>query len=158
MNAADFWKRVAIGTLEECWEWQGHRNERGYGRITNKRDAAWPRSIRAHRLAYELAHGVHPAALHVRHKCDNPPCCNPAHLELGTAAENAQDKVQRGRAHSMPGSHHPNAKLSEETVRQIRAKYQRGKYGDSARAAREFGVSKTTVAQVLRGEIWRHVQ
>lgn len=56
------------------------------------------------------------------------------------------------------GDAHANSKLTEDAVREIRRRYKPGKYGDSSRAAREYGVSKTTMAQMLRGETWRHVR
>lgn len=159
MKPRAFWARVAVAGPDDCWEWQGFRNETGYGRITNKgRVAGWPRSIRAHRYAYALHTGQHPGEMLVRHSCDNPPCCNPAHLMLGSPADNAQDKVERGRTNPPIGSQHKRALLTEDQVRDIRARFRRGKYGDSSRAAREFGVSKTTIAGILRGEQWRHVQ
>jgi hypothetical protein len=155
VTPAAFWSLVKVGTPDECWEWQGFRKETGYGRVY----ADGLKGARAHRLAYEFHYGEAPGELHVLHKCDNPPCCNPAHLRLGTVADNMHDKVARGRSNNVPrGSSHARSKLTEAAVRDIRRRFQRGKYGDSARAAREYGISKTTVAQVLRGEIWRHVR
>jgi len=77
----------------ECLEWIGHRNEKGYGRIEVK-----GRMFYVHRLAMEL-HLGRPLTLGeiVRHKCDNPRCWNPDHLELGTIAENVADAVARKR-------------------------------------------------------------
>lgn len=158
MNAGDFWKRVDVRSPDECWEWQGHRNETGYGRICNSRHPIGPRSFRAHRLAYEFHHGVAPGEMHVLHSCDNRGCCNPAHLRLGDHASNMRDKAERNRSNVPKGSANALAKLTEDAVRDIRSRFQRGKYGDSSRAAREFGVSKTTIAQMLRGETWTHVQ
>jgi hypothetical protein len=159
MTPADFWSRVAVAGPDDCWEWQGFRNETGYGRISNsRRRDGWPRSIRAHRMAYALHNGERPGEHHVLHSCDNPACCNPAHLRLGTPADNGKDKAERGRANPPRGSQHTHARLTEEQVREIRARFRPGKYGDSSRAAREFGVNKTTIAGILRGEQWRHVQ
>lgn len=156
MNADKFWGRVAIGQPGDCWEWQGFRKETGYGRICR---GGGKGNVAAHRLAYALHYGEEPGARHVLHSCDNPPCCNPAHLRLGDPAANARDRVERGRSRNVPkGSAHKLAKLTEEQVRDIRRRFVPGKYGDSARAAREFGLSKTTVAQLLRGETWSHVQ
>jgi hypothetical protein len=76
----------------ECWEWIGPRTDRGYGHLViNKKNK------RAHRVAYELAVGPIPAGLVVMHRCDNPPCCNPAHLSVGTVAENNADAARKGR-------------------------------------------------------------
>lgn len=88
-----FWSKVDIRRHDECWPWIAAKTGNGYGNFKAGRYS----NIPSHRMAYWLASGVYPADLLVRHKCDNPVCCNPAHLELGTAADNAQDKVERGR-------------------------------------------------------------
>ena len=75
----------------ECIEWTGARSAAGYGRLGTKY---------AHRVAYEKAHGPIARGMVVRHRCDNPPCVNPAHLELGTQADNMRDMAVRGRASS----------------------------------------------------------
>lgn len=71
-----------------CWEWQGQRNEKGYG--------YW-RGKRAHRHSWEQANGVIPAGMFVMHVCDNPPCVRPDHLAIGTAADNTADMLAKGR-------------------------------------------------------------
>jgi|1185.fasta_scaffold02358_2 hypothetical protein len=75
-----------------CWNWQGTRRRKGYGQIS-----AEGRVVSTHRLAYRLAHGEIPDGMVVRHRCDNPPCINPDHLEVGTHADNSRDMVERGR-------------------------------------------------------------
>jgi hypothetical protein len=86
-----FWEKVSRNG--RCWEWAGSRHKSGYGRINQGGIVLY-----AHRLAYEFAFGdAMPAGLSVCHHCDNPPCCNPAHLFLGTAADNANDKARKGR-------------------------------------------------------------
>ena len=91
-----FWSKVDRREPGECWPWTGWRNHKrgGYGAFS-----IWPISsaIPAHRYAYERAHGAIPAGLVVRHSCDNPPCVNPAHLLVGTIADNWMDAILRGR-------------------------------------------------------------
>lgn len=90
-----FWPKVDKSAgPDACWIWTASRTAFGYGRILVS-----PKYVtHAQRVAYELCIGPIPAGLIVRHKCDNPPCCNPAHLELGTNADNSRDMVARGRA------------------------------------------------------------
>ena len=93
---ARLWSKVDVPSNKMvhrmCWNWTGS-TAKGYGQI-------WVgnTNLRSHRLAYEIAHGPIPDGLLVRHKCDNPLCCNPAHLEVGTDADNAMDRVVRGRS------------------------------------------------------------
>src|SRR5690606_32610593 len=75
--------------IRQCWEWQEERNEFGYGRLLRK----WP----AHQVAYFLHYGKQPGSKFVLHKCNNPPCCNPHHLYLGTQQDNIQQCVREGR-------------------------------------------------------------
>lgn len=93
----------AIGwtvTESGCWEWNGKRNDNGYGIFDAKRLGYV--LARAHRVMYEHVTGETIGDLQLRHKCDNPPCVNPDHLIPGTAADNVQDMVERGR-HWMHG-------------------------------------------------------
>ena len=137
-----FWSKVDKRGPDECWEWQGSRRTYGYGQfmISYKNHAT-------HRLAWELANGEIPAGLHVCHRCDNPPCCNPAHLFLGTDADNNLDKARKLR--------HPGQKLCPCAVRAIRRLAGEGVSQKSM--ARRFGVSVCPIRNVLFGETWRHV-
>lgn len=93
LDAQRFWSKVARRAPGECWEWIGSRFPRGYGRLKLNRKTAY-----AHRVSWELAHGVPvPDGLCVLHRCDNPPCVNPAHLWSGTMADNMHDRDAKGR-------------------------------------------------------------
>src|SRR5258706_4567526 len=94
-----FWKKVKRGKANECWEYQGAKQVRdGYGKVLwrSKPKKEWKQ---AHRIAWELTNGAIPdgSGVCVLHHCDNPPCCIPAHLFLGTRAANNADKVAKGR-------------------------------------------------------------
>lgn len=79
---------------DACWEWVGAKNEAGYGQIYS----GYPgRRLYAHRVAWEMANKPIPAGMQVRHRCDNPRCVRPSHLELGTDAENRRDMAARNR-------------------------------------------------------------
>ena len=88
-----------VNTTEEdqCWEWQGTKNQKGYGRVCFRINGK-ERKVAAHRLSYALTHNLDPGHLMVCHACDNPSCINPNHLFLGTAKDNYWDSKSKGRA------------------------------------------------------------
>lgn len=89
---ARFFARITKGTSDECWLWNGRRDPNGYGRID------WKRKPRlAHRVAFFLANPDADQELKVCHSCDNPPCCNPDHLWIGTQIDNINDMIAKGR-------------------------------------------------------------
>jgi hypothetical protein len=107
------------GGPEACWLWTGSQDGNGYGKM--KVDGGI--CGRSHRLAYFLAHGVDPADKMVCHTCDNPPCCNPDHLWLGTNSDNQKDCELKGRRPKPPsdGERNGNAKLTMADLGKIRA-------------------------------------
>lgn len=138
-----FWSKVDRRGDDECWEWTGPYHRNGYGKFHHAPTARNDDWHLAHRLALELTLGrKFSADEFVLHACDNPPCCNPKHLRLGTAADNVKDRERRGR--SPRGERHYMAKLTDAQVDEIRRRYMVD--GPSA-LAQEFGTS--------RSHIWR---
>jgi hypothetical protein len=148
---ADFWARVQQ-TPTGCWEWQGARDQYGYGNI-------WvgEHCTKAHRHAYALTNGPIPPGMVICHACDNPPCCNPAHLSVGTTQENSHDARTKGRLHTHPprGEASPHAKLTTDQVREILALYASGGYRQRDLAAR-YSVSVAAIAKIVTGRKWKH--
>jgi hypothetical protein len=143
-----FWSKVdRSGGPHSCWPWTGAQRRGGYGVITRRNGETV-----AHREAYRLASGQPAGALLVCHHCDNRLCCNPAHLFLGTHADNMRDMAQKGRRRGPRGSDVWTAKLDESLAEQIRARH---RAGESQRAlARAFGVSQRQVWSVVHGLAW----
>ena len=131
-----------MADLNACAEWPLARDRDGYGVI--KHGGHW---FRAHRIIYQLLTGPIPEGMHVLHACDNRACVNPAHLWIGTHAENMADSAKKGRA-SMTNS--KQAKLTAEAVREIRAS------NLPLRALADlYGVGKSTVHSAKRRETWK---
>lgn len=133
--------KVQQGLDTPCWEFQGARDQDGYGKVRVGDEVE-----RAHRLSFMCNHGPIEAGMVVRHKCDNPPCCNPAHLEGGTHEENMQDMVERGR-------HRGNAKITSDEAVAIRLAKVRG--ASIASLASKYGVSESTISAVTSGQNWQ---
>jgi hypothetical protein len=146
-----FWGKVIDVGSEGCWEWIGSIVAFGYGSSWNPR---LERSQPAHRVAWELTHGPIPDGIEVRHRCDNPPCVNPDHLELGTHAENMADMYQRNRA--ALGERLPQSKLTEPEVRAVRRIHATGGF-TNAQIAEWFDVSATAIWYVVNGKTWKHL-
>lgn len=151
-----YWAKVDVRGLDECWVWLGLRDLRGYGRIyTGKRASGTEIQAYAHRVGCELAQANPlPPGIVVRHRCDNPPCQNPDHLELGTQHENLRDMFDRGRAR-VRGEQNGHAKLTEGDVLKIRSLYREGWL--QREIADLFEVSVETVSGIVRGRRWKHV-
>ena len=94
-----------IKIVNGCWEWQGKINESGYGSF-QEREKGKKKDLRAHRESYRIFIGDIPQGLYVLHKCDNPACCNPDHLFLGTHSDNMQDMLKKGRENYPRGKNH----------------------------------------------------
>jgi len=141
-----------------CIEWAGKRRPEGYGLVPRGTGGGY---VRAHRLAWMLAHGPIPPGMFVCHRCDHPPCVNVAHLFLGTNADNVRDMLAKGRNSQgekqrlATETNRPRreaagrAKLTEADVAGIRAALSAGEMHKTI--ASLFRVSRTTVGRIFRG-------
>jgi len=146
--ATRFWSKVRRGEPNACWPWTGSTDGRGYGHLS-----AYPKGspLKAPRVAWEIANGPIPDGMLVRHKCDNPPCVNPAHLELGTQKDNTRDTSARGRLNpkSRLNLRHDKA-LSTSDMEIVVEMRSRGL--SLPVIAKRFGVDSSTVGLYLRGK------
>lgn len=144
-----FWSKVDRRGPDECWPWTKGCNSEGYGYF-QLRGKGW----RATRVAFIASGGAFTArARIVLHSCDNPPCCNPAHLSAGTHKQNAEQRQARGRGAPRSGEHNPNAKLTSAAVDEIRRSFTGGR-GEVPALARRLGVGAETVRNVTTGRTW----
>jgi len=152
-----FWSLVdRSGGPEACWPWRGTRGNLGYGRYHLSRPIRT--SVSAHRKAWELTHGPIPEGKLACHRCDNPPCCNPAHIFIGTHDENMADAARKDRmSHApRPGSGRKPG-LTPDQVRDIRRRYAAGK-ANIVQLGREYGKHKVTISEIIRRLIYKHVE
>lgn len=152
--AERLWQKIAVTNDDGCWEWQGMRNEHGYGRIWDDAhdDSTVSPLTYAHRAVYELTYGSLTPQDNVLHRCDNPPCCRPDHLWLGSHHDNTLDRDNKDRVRH--GSAHRNAKLTEKVVRRIRALYDTQAISQRELAAM-FNVSHQSISDALLGKTWK---
>lgn len=151
-----FWERVdRNGPIQPhmntpCWQWTGTMESKGYGTMRVR-----GRPMKAHRLSLQI-HGINPGNMFVCHHCDNPACVNPDHLYLGSGMDNVKDMISRGRKRVTHGTDSSVAKLTDDTVREIRELYATGKYSQSA-IAEKYNVCQSLVSGIVRGRRWKHI-
>lgn len=137
----------------ECWPWTAGKSQCGYGRFNVPKREGGYSYVGATRVMMFLTHGAFDKDLVVRHKCDNPPCINPDHLELGTRFDNARDMTDRQR--QSRGETHPKTAVTERIVREIR---RRGLEGEAFTViARDMGLNVNTVYGIAKGRTWKHI-
>ena len=127
---------------DECWPWLGHLTPDGYGVY------GW---YRAHRVSWETFKGQSAWRYIIRHSCDNPKCVNPAHLFIGTHADNVADRVLRDR--SAKGEGNGRSKLTEAQVLAILSSPL-----DRFYLAGIYNISPDTVRKIRSGKLWKHLQ
>lgn len=138
-----------------CWEWQGATNSMGYGRLSN--GDGKPKTLLAHRVAWQCVRGRIPKGMCVCHRCDNPLCVRPSHLFLGTRGDNMRDMYAKGRKKPVQlfGECHGKTTLTNEQVLEIR---ERVKFGEPQRhVAKIFEVTQATVWRIYHRKTWSHI-
>lgn len=155
-----FWSKVSVGAPDACWPWLRSQRPGGYGQF-RIRPGESPQ--RAPRVAWWLTFGENPGPLKVCHRCDNPPCVNPAHLFLGTTADNTADMIAKGRAGFQRHGRAATAELVAYNRRlsgsQLAEALRRHEGGESCRSiARDFGCSHTTISRLASGQHWPELQ
>lgn len=152
MTIANRFRRfVAAGGDDECWLWMGATSPKGYGQFH-----ARGKTEQAHRVAWRLEFGEIPAGIQVLHRCDVRCCVNPAHLFLGSNADNNADMMAKGRHSYVPrntGNANAGRKILADDAREIRKL--RGAGSPIADLAAEFGVTARHVRKIVAGEFWR---
>lgn len=167
-----FWSKV--NKTSGCWVWTAHRHRGGHGQFCVRHSLGL---VYAHRFSYEMHHGPIPEGLIVCHRCDNPACvraeCNVpgclhlrlseecrSHLYVGTDAENAADRDSKGRCRGEKKARHGessgNAKLTNEQVAEIRARYV-PRVVSVSRLAKEYGVGRSAIHRIISGQSWGHL-
>lgn len=149
-----FWSKVDKRGPDECWPWLGTRVGSGYGRFK-----VGGKMFVASRLSLQDALGRELcAAEQACHRCDNPPCVNPAHLFAGGARENSHDAHAKGRLHKWNGARtgelNPKAKLTREQALAVR---NRTAPGSIREIARRLGVSKETIKDIRKHRTWSNL-
>jgi DNA-binding XRE family transcriptional regulator len=140
------WNKVEKQDSDECWEWTGATDSCGYGNLKISGSVK-----KTHRVALALDKGQLSLLNEfdiVRHKCDNPSCVNPSHLTEGTQKDNMIDMSERERA--------SNQKLDTDDAREIKERY-REEDVTYSELAEEFGVYKGSIAAIMNGHSFKHV-
>ena len=150
-------RSVKLNQDSGCWEWSKKCHATGYAEISVQINGR-RMMVKAHRLMYAITVGPVPEGLVVCHRCDNRKCVNPSHLFLGTQRDNIADAVSKKRHVSLPGEENPSNKLTTEQVADIRRRVVVTgvgcKGGNQSALAREFGVSKGHINNIVHNRVW----
>ena len=153
-----FHRSYKVDPNTNCWNWTGKLNQDGYGRMTLLQG----KIKGSHRVSVWLD-GRDPTGHCVCHTCDNPACVNPEHLVVADAAWNNDDKKSKGRDHQPKGTKNPQAKLTEDIVREIKSRvittHRPGKNPKSNinQLAKEYNVHPESIRFIANGKTWKHV-
>lgn len=157
VTIARFWEKITVAGPDDCWLWSGWSSHNGYGRIGIDK-----KQFPATHVALTLDERPRlDCELMALHSCDNPPCCNPAHLRWGTHSENMIDRAVRGRHRGgwprreniLRGEMNAASKLTDQDVLKIRASPLR-----TEALGRMFGVSARAIRNVQNRSSWSHLR
>lgn len=155
MSVAERIYACSISTDSGCWEWARAVGKNGYGLVTiGKGNQDY-----AHRASYAAFNGPIPKGMDVCHSCDNRKCVKPGHLFVGTRKQNMEDCARNNRVNrtvKARGEKQHLAKLTDESVREIKAKLSDGKSCYSL--GKLYGVARITISRIKNGKTWRHIQ
>ena len=144
-----FMASVAPVTESGCWIWTGAVCRGGYGKMGAGMRTG--KTVKTHRVAWELFRGPIPDGDNVLHRCDVPSCVNPNHLWIGSHADNVADKILKGRSRNgvLRGEMNPQSKLTHEQANAIRADTR-----NQDQIAADYGISRSNVSSIKRGITW----
>lgn len=147
-------KLIFMGRIKKnengCWNWIGGKFSSGYGAFS-----IGGKNKLAHRISYLMNTGTITNNMSVCHSCDNPSCVNPEHLWLGTAMDNVQDKIKKGRSNPPAGERQWLSKLTGVKIIEIRKKYQSGKFTQKI-LGDIYGVGQSNISYVIN-KTWKHL-
>lgn len=149
-----FWKKIDKKNDDECWEWKASTTKDGYGKYSVRYSKNNCKTFRASRIVYYLYYGFIDNNLLVCHKCDNPLCCNPNHLFLGTVTDNQIDCVMKKRNNPAKGERH--SKLKNEDVKNIRSLVKNG--CSQINVAKKYKVGKNCIWNIIHNNTWKEIQ
>ena len=172
-----FWDKINFSqsSKEVCWEWKGVMDKDSYGRMYLQR-----KQVRVNRIAFFLGHGINCGNMQVCHTCDNPKCCNPLHLFLGTAKDNRVDCLSKGRqakgeiagpknpAFGIRNGHYTNPEKTPRGNAHHKAKLKESDIGEifwlfyekgftQTRISKLYKVSQAAISGIVRGVEWWHL-
>lgn len=140
-----FWNKVQKSEDANCWNWLGAKDQDGYGIYGHNK-----KTTRAHRLLASTVYGAIESGNVVMHLCDNPSCCNPGHLVIGSIQANVSDRENKGRRTPPKGELHKSSKITAAQALEIR-------YSTltERELATKYGIGKTQVGDIRRGLYWK---
>lgn len=143
-----FNSKVTKRGIDDCWEWSGPPNNKGYGEINIRKDIQY-----AHRmaLALKLQRPLKSGECSL-HECDNPICVNPKHLFLGTKADNTKDMIAKGRCSA--GQVHPISKLVNYEAREVRKLYATGNF-TQVQLAQRFNLDQSAISRIIHNQRYK---